>query len=451
MIKNTSLKKLTPSLSPLILCALASCFLFACSHPQAEKLASINIIDRNGLSETITSKDRLDNYQKTDFLSDQPYQKVLRVYQRIKENSDGMKGSLKEGDVRSRVTSYYPNGQVRQYLEAVNSRAFGKYQEWSESGKLKLESTVIGGSADINSAAEQTWVFDGQSKAWDEEGNLIAAILYDKGQLQGISRYYHPNGATWKLMPYEQGKLQGAVEVFLQDGALFLTTNYVNGAKEGPSTRYWAGDKIAHKEQYSKDLLEEGVYYNPAGEVLTEIHKGDGFKAVFGKDSVSEIYQYHNGIPEGKIKEFTPQGHLKKAYHVKNSSKHGEDIEYFTPKFMEASQTPPKNPQPKISIMWNEGIIQGPVKTWYENGTQQSSREMNANKKNGVCTAWYKDGSLMLIEEYGEDRLVKGQYFKKGEKSPTSTVVSERGTVTLFDEDGNFLRKVKYLNGKIVE
>ncbi|MDB6080760.1 MAG: hypothetical protein JWO53_32, partial [Chlamydiia bacterium] len=43
-----------------------------------QPLISVNVIDRNGLSETIGSKDRLKQYENINFLTSQSYQKVLR-------------------------------------------------------------------------------------------------------------------------------------------------------------------------------------------------------------------------------------------------------------------------------------------------------------------------------------------------------------------------------------
>ena len=88
------------------------------------------------------------------------------------------------------------------------------------------------------------------------------------------------------------------------------------------------------------------------------------------------------------------------------------------------------------------------VKTWYPNGSPESQREMANNAKNGVLTAWYRDGNLMMIEEYENDKLVRGDYFKKEERIPVSQVIGGKGTVTIFDADGHFVQKIAYVNGK---
>ena len=88
------------------------------------------------------------------------------------------------------------------------------------------------------------------------------------------------------------------------------------------------------------------------------------------------------------------------------------------------------------------------VKTWYPDGSMESQREMSGNYKNGLLTAWYIDGNLMLIEEYDRDKLIRGEYFKKGEKIPASQVAGGKGVATLFDSEGNYLRRVNIFNGR---
>lgn len=410
-----------------MLAFLPGCRMIA-TDPSADKITSINIIDRNGMTETISSKDRLNSFQKTDFLSPQPYQKVLRVY-----------GRDKSGDVHSYITSYHPNGQIKQYLESLNSRAYGIYREWHPNGKLKVESHIIGGMADIHTQAQESWIFDGKNIAWDEDGHLIAEIYYSKGELEGKSQYFHSNGNVWKSIPYTKNVIHGTEEVFLSDGTLFQTTSYHLGAKEGTSIRYWQNEKIAFQEEYEHGRLKEGVYYDNQEKVLSKIASGKGFKAIFGKEHLIELQEFKEGIQEGLVKVFDEAGKLCRAYSIKGGEKHGEEIDYYP------------NSEPKLLITWYEGVLQGPVKTWYNNGIMESHREMSQNKKNGLSTAWYRNGSLMLIEEYEQDKLVKGDYFRMNENTPVSNVDKGKGIATLFNAEGNFAKKIQYHEGKPLE
>lgn len=417
----------------LFSCSQSSTVFEISSEPPAA-LASINILDRNGFSETISSQDRLKKFDNVDFLKAQPYQKVLRIYQR-----DG------NGDIRAFINSYYPNGIPRQYLEIVNNRAHGKYREWHQNGILKVDAFVIGGEPDIDMVSEKSWLFDGISRAWDEEGQLLAEIPYCKGELQGISFYYHPNGSIWKNIPCEKGTIHGRMEIFLDNGSLLQTSEYQLGQKEGPSIRYWQDGTIASEEFYSNNSLKEGKYFDPKGKLISSIENGSGFRVLFGKDNVNELHEFKKGIEEGAVKIFDSDGSLAKRYLTKNNVKDGEEVEYYSPKEVEGREL-----RQKLSIIWVEGRIHGLVKTWYPNGTQESQREMSQNKKNGVLTGWYPDGHLMLVEIYENDKLIDGKYYLSGEKSPISEVKDGKGTATLFDSNGNLMRKVNYFHSRPV-
>lgn len=400
-------------------------------------LISVHLVDRNGFAETITNKERLVHLQNIDFLTHQPYQKVLRIFARDSK-----------GNIRSIVTSYHANGNPKQFLEIVNARAYGTYKEWHANGTLAVMATVIGGTPDIVSSAESTWLFDGISMAWNEEGSLLAEIMYSQGVLEGYSTYYHACGQIWKRIPYCKGKINGIEEVYREDGQILSQTSYCQGLKQGAAARYWNLDKYAAYEEYSEGRLECGQYYNQSEQLIAQIDQGNGFRAVFGKDSVIALQEYKQGLLDGEVKVFGPQGRIKKVYHIKKDLKHGEEIEYYD--FPRADPTAADGfvLQPKLSLYWYEGAIQGLTRTWYTNGNQESQREWAKNTKNGVSTAWYEDGNIMLIEEYDQDKLIRGEYFRKGERTPITQVIQGKGTVTMFDAAGHFIQKIPYVNGK---
>ncbi|MFT4551445.1 MAG: antitoxin component YwqK of YwqJK toxin-antitoxin module [Chlamydiales bacterium] len=400
-----------------------------CSSPRRVgpgNMSSIHIIDRNGLTETVNSGERLKQYENKNFLQPQPFQKITRSF-----------GRDSGGNIPSRITSYHPNGQLKQYLEALNSRANGVYREWYSSGIIKLEVSVIGGVADLNTAAEESWLFDGQSSAWDEGGNLTATINYLKGALHGSSLYYHPNGRLWKTIPYENNKINGSLFTYLEDGSPLLKSEYQNGVRHGVTQRFWNDGQLSAEELHNKGFLYQAKYFSSSGNLIAEINDGDGHRVTFGKSQPYEVQEFHKGSPEGSVEVFNEDSDISRVYHLKDSLKHGEDTEYH-----EGSSVP------KMTINWHAGLIQGIAKTWYKSGALESRREINSNKKNGLSTAWYINGSVMLIEMYENDKLVKGEYFKKDESSPISRVVDGSGTATLYDSGGSFIRQIAYHEGR---
>jgi hypothetical protein len=53
----------------------------------------------------------------------------------------------------------------------------------------------------------------------------------------------------------------------------------------------------------------------------------------------------------------------------------------------------------------------------------------------------------MLMEEYENDLLMKGSYYKKYEKKAVSKIENGSGVATLYDKEGKFLKKITYEKG----
>ncbi|PIS01899.1 MAG: hypothetical protein COT85_08145 [Chlamydiae bacterium CG10_big_fil_rev_8_21_14_0_10_42_34] len=414
----------------LILAITAGCY-----HSSTEDtLALIQIQDRNGLTETISNPDRLTVYESVDFFTSQPYKKVLRVYKT-------------EGKNQSKITTYHPNGVVWQYLEAEEMRAHGSYREWFQNGQIKIEATVIGGTADVNPGSHEDWLFDHLSQVWDEHGNLIAKIPYEKGMLEGTSVYYYPSGQIEREIPFVRNSMQGDVIEYTRNGIIKSKTQYKNGIKEGSSLGYFSDGALAWDEDYSGGLIRTGAYYSKNGELVSEITNAGGFQALYDDNDALTLIEFRVGQPEGLVKKFTPYGELHRSYFIRNGKKQGEETEFYLSSEVDQS-VKRSQPLPKLVVTWNESTIHGPVKTWYNNGQLQSQREYSNNKKSGSSLAWYRDGSFMLLEEYEEEKLLNGQYFKAGKPEPVSTIINGNGLATIYDETGAFLRKVSYVRGK---
>ncbi|MBN4067287.1 hypothetical protein JYU14_04310 [Simkania negevensis] len=402
---------------------------------RAPTLISIQLIDRNGMTETTRNKDRLSRYEGVEFLSSQPYQKVTRTFRKEKS-----------GEEKTMLTSYHSNGRLRQYLEAKEGRAHGLYREWYENGVLKAEASVVEGVADLTEQAERSWAFDGKTYAWNEKGGLVALIPYDQGAIDGIATYYHSNGNLWKIKPFTNNKKEGKEELYSSDGALLQETFYLNDFKEGPSIRHREEGSLLFNEHYREGLLESGEYYKINNELIAEVAQGAGKRALFNEEGIlTELVEYQQGVPHGTVQLFTEWGELMRSYQITNGLKQGKEIEYIISPFNKKKTTTP--PRPKLLLSWHEGMLHGPVQSWYPNGQQESSKEMERNNKQGLAFAWYEDGSLMLAEEYNKELLIRGEYYSNKSKKPVSTVNEGKGVTTLFDSKGNLLEKIPYDKG----
>jgi len=398
-----------------------------------ETLTSIQLIDRNGFKETISSPDRLSMYSKANYFAPQPYEKVTRMFGR----TDG-------GKTLTKLTTYHENGQIWQYLEVVNGRASGVYREWHDNGALRLDVVVIEGLGDLNESAQKGWIFDGVSKAYDSNERVLAEINYEKGKLQGKSLYYHPNGTVSKMIPYEADRIDGDLVYYDESGKVIGKTPYINGKIHGVASFKGDRNQPPYSEEYRDDLLINATYHDFSGKMMGEVANGSGEQAIYIDGVLRSIREYQNGVPEGEVKCFNSHGELSTVFHMKGDHKHGPEWVYYP-------MLGGKKPRPKLYIEWTNDGIQGICRTWYVNGNLESEREIRDNVKHGISSAWYQDGSVMMIEEYEKDILRKGTYFKKGEKSPVSTVENGDGTATFYDSSGFFIKRALYQKGQPVD
>lgn len=391
-----------------------------------EPLLRVNIVDHSNLSETITNTERLKELAKRDFTSPQPYRKIMRIYARDRQ-----------GFTKSIVTSYFENGQIQQYLECVNGRACGLYLEWYSNGTQKVQARIVAGQADLDDKSFITWSFDGDCTTWDEQGALYAIFRYQKGLLNGLSETFYDTGEKQTCSTYENGQKESEETYFAKDGTLLQTTSFKNDNRNGPAKGFLDKDRLLWSEEYVDNLLIKASYFAKDQSILSSVDDGIGIRSIFKEGLLTSQEEINHGEPEGWVKVFDAMGKLEQQYEVHNGQKDGIETRYFA----ETGKT-------RISMQWHDGYIHGTIKTWYQNGALESQKEMSLNMKNGIFMSWYDDGSVMLVEEYANDRLVRGQYIKKGETLPISTVEKGTGIASLFDQNGNLTEKIRYLEGK---
>ena len=230
------------------------------------------------------------------------------------------------------------------------------------------------------------------------------------------------------------------MQEFDEEGRIVKAISFRNGEKEGKALSKWTSDLFQYQEDYHEGLLISGSYFDQTGELISEIENGCGIRARFQEGHLHSFTTFRSGVPEGDVQIFTQKGELQTIYKIKKGKKTGEEWEYYPSEGHEK--------RPKLLVTWYKDEIQGMVKTWYEDGALESQREMSGNKKHGLSFAYYRNGDLMMMEEYENDKLVKGTYFKKGDKRPVSEIAQGDGIATLYNDDGHFMKKVTYERGK---
>lgn len=389
----------------------------------------IQIVDRLGMNETIKEKDKIELFKNIDFCEPQPYQKVVRVI--------GKKGNNANKSV---ITTYHENGFLKEYLEAMNNRAKGVYREFYTDGTKKIEAYVMEGVADLSEPAKLTFLFEGDCTVYNPKGEIEVVFPYKKGKLSGNVNYYHESGNIKKSVPYMDDLIHGEALVYDQEGVLIGSTNYQKGIRHGHS--FFKGDlhTPSFEETYDSGKLMQAKYHDFLGQKIAKIQDGFGKQIIFENGKIKKEVEYQNGYIEGSIKVFYPSGNLESIYHLHQDAKHGPEWVYFDEKEL----------KPKLFLTWYQDELHGSQKSWYADGNLESQREMIHNLKHGQLIAWYRQGGVMMMEEYEQNKLMQGSYYHRKNQEKASEVIDGRGVAYLFDADGFFLQKVRYEKGDIV-
>lgn len=413
---------------PLI-CFVFACFFLTGCHSPATRLSRVFVVDTQGFSQTVTTPTSLERFEKIDFTRPQPYQKVMRTW----------KSKGKEGDI-SILTSYYPSGQLMQYLEGQSGRAFGLYKEWHENGHLKVLVRVSGGTFDLGEAAESTWIFDGLSEAFDEDGKKQAEIFYVKGSKEDQANFYYSSGALWQRINYQNNELHGPYTSWYESGAVYQEANYLKDLLDGQCVAWWPNGQKQSQELYKKDKLQEATYWDISGKVVAQVSGAKGERAIFANKGLAELQTIEAGEVLGWVGYFDEEGQLWHEVNIKNGLKDGQETFFYPIK--EGKRLP------KIIMQWVQGTLHGSVRTWFATGQLESERQVVQEQSHGPYVAYYPDGSLRVLEEYRKGKLVDGQYFSHGNLQAVSRVIAGQGTATLFDERGHLIKEITYRDGE---
>lgn len=404
--------------------------LWGCRHGVEEspmQLTTAVLQDRNGFSETISQRDRLERLQDQDFRNPQSYQKVIRVFARGED-----------GAIPSILTTYHPNGQLHHWLEVSNGRALGRYEQRFPDGKIRMEARLVGGAADLTEAAMTTWQFDGESRVYFASGSLQAVIPYKQGALDGIERHFHPNGQLALERHIANGRAEGLEEHWAECGRRLLSAEYHGGQRHGALYRWNAAGVLLDEESWSAGRLLEGMYHDcgPFDTASVGVIFGRGWAVERGQRGY-RLVEIQDGLPRGAVRSMTDLGQLDREWEQIGEEKHGVERVYD-----------PKTAQIKLEMNWVEGALSGPCKSFYSNGSPESCWDMLDNQRHGKMVAWYRNGSVMLIEDYDRGKLVKGEYFGLGQSLPVSRVSRGNGIATLHQGDGRLIRAISIQDGE---
>lgn len=388
------------------------------------------------------------------------------------DGSISSEGILKNGKPDGYWISYYPGGIIKteglriNYLldstwtfynnsgnlkNKINYR-YGKKNgySYSYSTKFSTEAYVISKELYLNDNKEDKSFYyhengtlaevvnfkkgkrEGQSKKYDEKGNLISLIDYhnnfmisrekvnrsdEKGQKQGSWKYFYENEKLFKESYYVDNQLDGLYKEYNEKGGIILILKYEKGKIIEESKEILNQKDLDVKRKFDNDgeLSFQGSYKS---DVAVGVHRffdkeGKVINAKIYNDNgimVSEGILDKTGVKKGVWKNFYNTGELRaKGKYVKNK-KSGLWIYYY------------KNNKEQQEGDYLNGLPDGLWVWYYDSGEIFREESYFNGREDGEMKEYSKDGKIIAEGNfiYGEkegkwtynvgDHVEKGSY-----------------------------------------
>ena len=140
---------------------------------------------------------------------------------------------------------------------------------------------------------------------------------FNNGKPTGTFTYYYPNKVLKSVMVFDKNPDISRCTMYDEKGKKNAYGKFYKKEKDSVWTYFSPPGFVSYKETYRNGILhgEKLIFYPPANERSTA-------------QQIFQQFYYVNGVLEGPVKEFFPDGKLKMEGVYKNDKLHGEVKKY---------------------------------------------------------------------------------------------------------------------------
>lgn len=408
--------------------------------------------------------------------------------QNVKDNGQGVwkyyysDGKLKEtrtyvNDVEEGPhVSYFENGLVSENYTTKKGKINGEATYFYEDGKLFAKCMYDNGAVKLltyydkagkalSSSELKNNVIDIVSYSID--GHKKAHFFYNqKGDLNGPDTLFYPSGKINQINQYKNGDATDVSVSYYLNGNKKSVANMANGKENGYYESFYTNGKT-QSEGWKQDGQSEGEwdYYDELGRLTEKYYYLDdeinGYKEDFLPNGQKTTEQkYHRGWLEkmtqfdktgkvmavdsfpkatGKYTMIYPGGQLMVQANYVNGDFDGPYKTYYFDGSLESS------------LFYIKGLKDSTYTTFYYGGAKDTEGHYKGGYKSGIWKVYEEDGKLFSTTPYSYDEMngTKTYYFPNGGKDITLSYKDDDldGPVIKYDPDGTLVDQVNFVKG----
>lgn len=339
------------------------------------------------------------------------------------------------GDVEL-VQQLYPSGSLKAAKHVkLDSKGnyvnHGEYQEWAESGELRVSGHFEMGKQHglwvrfcttkesklletepynkFKAPFQSTAEFDhgkltGVWAITDKDGKKVSEIQLADGKRNGISTWYHSNGSVLWQSEYKDGQLNGMFIEKDATGKITRQTQYVHGQKTEKNIEYHANKK--RKVEYQ---------YLTAAQVAVSLDD-------WNKTTLATFDVKGGEVRHGSYTVFYENGSVRSQTNYKLGVQDGDFVSYFP------------NNQREVVGAYSAGKQHGKWSWWHENGMRKAIATYDQGVLTEPTLAWNDQGERVEAADLSKSVPVS---------TPAATPTSEQSNSSSSRSASNIRRSGK--------
>jgi antitoxin component YwqK of YwqJK toxin-antitoxin module len=366
---------------------------------------------------------------------------------------------------------YYEGGAKSSEGTLVNGKPNGYWKSYYRNGKLKTEGNRL------NYELDSVWNF------YNREGIKTAEISYQKGKKQGLSRIFK-EGKLTKVTPYQNDKIEGIVKFYYPNGNVQKEVPYVDGKSTGTGFEYdlqdqrivtlltFKNNQLVRKQSINqkdkqnqkqglwidfypnRQIKVEGPYVNDLKNGYWKYYQSNGNLIRVEKWNMGVLLEGAKEATKVKIKRtLNPQtGKLASKGAYRDGVAVGVHRQYNDEGEVTSAKIYDDGVVLYEGIIDDRGLKQGPWKHFYRNGNLKAQGRYRDDLKVGEWKYFYPEENK--LEQIGS--YVKGEpdgewlwYFPNGELWRVENFFNGRedGISIEYNDTGAVIAKGQYIDG----
>jgi antitoxin component YwqK of YwqJK toxin-antitoxin module len=300
---------------------------------------------------------------------------------------------------------FYPDGKIKVEKTYTDDLLHGYYKEYDEKGNLIMTMLYEKGAIVKSKVEDETEIEI--SNKYNQKGTLIYSGAYRQNVPVGVHRQFGPDGKIINALVYndngllvsqgivdEAGNFNGRWKDFYADSTVKAEGQYTNNRRTGSWKFYNIQGKLEQTGSYNAGR-PDGIWkwFYPGGAVLRE-------------------EEYFQGEREGAYTEYTENGDIITTGEYLAGEKNGPW------KYKSGNLTEEGN--------YITGLKDGLWKAYYPNGKLRFKGNYIQGNPDGIQTYYFDDGRLK--EEQNYDNGIRNKVWKK------------------YDEEGTVILAIAYKN-----